>query len=70
MNKNTNLQICPFCGGEAKLILRGNEFTKKRSAEIECVECRTIQVTAAIHSSLEWCRNKAIEKWNKRNNTK
>ena len=60
------IRPCPFCGGEAELITRGNAFTKKRSAEIECSDCHTLQVTGAIHSSLAWCQEKAIEKWNKR----
>jgi len=61
------LKKCPFCDGDAELILRGNAFTKKRSAEIECNSCHTKQVTGAIHNSLKWCKEKAIEKWNKRN---
>jgi len=60
------LRSCPFCGGIAELITRGNAFTKKRSAEVECVKCHTKQVTAAVHSSLGWCENKAVEKWNNR----
>jgi len=66
MKSIEEIKPCPFCGGEAELITRGNAFTKKRSAEIECSKCHTLQVTGAIHSSLEWCQEKAIEKWNKR----
>ena len=65
---STELKPCPFCGGEANLIKRGNEFTKKRSAEVRCQKCRVIQTTSAIRNSLEWCVNTAVEKWNKREN--
>lgn len=60
------LRPCPFCGGTAELITRGNAFTKKRSAEVECCKCHTKQVTGAIHNNLDWCIGVAVEKWNKR----
>ena len=60
------LRSCPFCGGTAELITRGNAFTKKRSAEVECTKCHTKQVTGAIHNNLGWCIGVAVEKWNKR----
>lgn len=66
----TELLPCPLCNGEAKIILRGNAFTKRRSAEIFCTECGVEQVTGAVHNSLEWCSDKAIQKWNKRDFTR
>jgi hypothetical protein len=57
---------CPFCNGEPILIERGNSFTKKRSAEIECTNCHVKIIVGAIHHSLDWCKEKVIEKWNKR----
>jgi len=63
------LKPCPFCGGEAELITRGNQYTKKRSAEIECGKCHTKQITGAIRGTIEWCKETAIKKWNNRVNT-
>ena len=65
---NTDLLNCPFCGGNAELITRGNNATKKRSAEVECTQCHTKQITGAIYKDLMWCAKTAIEKWNKRCN--
>lgn len=59
------LASCPFCGGDAELILRGNEFTKKRSAEILCNKCNVVMTVGAIRNSLEWCTKIVAEKWNK-----
>jgi Lar family restriction alleviation protein len=66
MMSKEELKPCPFCGGKAEMITRGNEATKKRSAEITCTSCRATQITGAIRGSLEWCQDTAIEKWNKR----
>lgn len=60
------LKYCPFCGGESKMTLRGNNTTKKRSAEVRCIRCGTKQVTGAIRNDLKWCEIQAIEKWNER----
>jgi hypothetical protein len=65
-NKTEQLKPCPFCGGVPELITRGNEYSKKRSAEIKCGSCYTKQVTAAIYNSLDWCKEMATQKWNKR----
>lgn len=61
-----DLLPCPFCGGHAEIITVGNDFTKKRSAEVKCKSCFTKQVTGAIRNSIEWCIETAIAKWNKR----
>lgn len=57
---------CPFCGNDVELILRGNEFTKERSAEIKCSSCNVVMVVGAIRNDLDWCTAIAINKWNKR----
>lgn len=57
---------CPFCGGEPEFITIGNDYTKKRSAEITCTNCRVKRTTGAIRQSLEWCGRKAIKAWNDR----
>jgi len=60
------MRRCPFCDDEPILIKRGNSFTKKRSAEIECTNCHAKLIVGAIRNNLEWCEEKVIEKWNKR----
>lgn len=62
------MRRCPFCGNDAILIKRGNAFTKKRSAEIECMNCHVKMIVGAIRNTLEWCEKKVIEKWNSRSN--
>ena len=62
------LKPCPFCGGAAEIKHVGNEHTKKRSVHIDCSTfgC-TVQIrVAAITQSHNWCKEKAIEKWNTR----
>jgi hypothetical protein len=61
-----DLMDCPFCGGKVEIVLRGNDFTNKRSAEIECSYCHTKQATAAKHNTIEWCEEVAIIRWNTR----
>lgn len=60
------LKPCPFCGGEAKITLIGNDLGKKRKAEIKCTKCFTKQVTGAIRHDLAWCEKTATEQWNTR----
>jgi len=59
---------CPFCGGEAKIILIGNDHTKKRKAEVSCmtVGCSSKQTVAAILHDHNWCEQQAIAAWNQR----
>ena len=57
---------CPFCGGEPEFYTIGNDYTKKRSAEIKCTKCMVKRTTGAIEHDLEWCGRKAIEAWNER----
>jgi Restriction alleviation protein Lar len=64
--EESKLLPCPFCGGIPNIIRIGNEHTKKRSVEVKCPICYTIQKTGAIRFSLDWCENVAVEKWNKR----
>jgi len=64
---NEQLKLCQ-CGGKAELRHKGNEYTKKRSSIIGCTAfgCTIQQVVSTMHRSLEWCDEKAIEKWNRR----
>lgn len=63
------LKPCPFCGGsDIDQYQIGNEWTKKRAYEIKCKTfgCCTTRKVGVISQSLEWAREKCIEKWNKR----
>lgn len=68
--KSEKLKPCPFCGGKAELILRGNSFTKKRSAEIECMDCHVKRAVGAIRGTLEWCELIITNWWNQRTTDK
>lgn len=62
----SELKKCPFCGSSVELILRGNAFSKSRSAEIKCSFCPCFMKVGAIHNNLQWCENKITEIWNRR----
>jgi Lar family restriction alleviation protein len=67
---NEALKPCPFCGGEAELIIHGNNFTKKRKAEIKCKKCHVSIIVGAIRFDVDWCVKEAIAAWNKRKDAK
>ena len=60
------LKECPLCGSNPELITRGNEYTKKRSAEIYCKQCCMTMVVGAVRFPLQWAIKKVSEKWNTR----
>lgn len=66
MTNTEELLPCPFCGGEAKKALIGNDYTKKRSVEVKCTQCFVKRVTAGIRSNHEQLNIWATEAWNKR----
>jgi len=60
---------CPFCGGkDIDMYQFGNEWTEKRAYEIKCKTfgCCTSKKVGVISQSLEWAKEKCIEKWNQR----
>lgn len=63
---NIELKPCPFCGGAAKKVLIGNDYTKTRKVEIKCTVCPTTQRIAAIRQNHSWLENSAVERWNER----
>jgi len=60
------LKNCPFCGSKAKISLKGNNFTKERSAIAKCNNCRANIVIGAIKNDCDWVLNKTEEAWNLR----
>lgn len=53
------LKLCPFCGGEAKLIQFYPYMGRRIKSKVCCLKCRA--------NSGEWgMKNKAIETWNRR----
>lgn len=57
---------CPFCGEYPEVRLKGNNATKKRSAEMRCIHCNISMVIGAIRNSLEWCESNLKDRWNRR----
>ena len=68
MRKGESMKDCPFCGSEAELIERGNEFTKRRQVDIKCSNklCRATMVNAALRMSMEKLKNVSIKAWDDR----
>lgn len=62
------LKKCPFCGGEAKLVQKGNDLTKTRSAEVFCIKCFAEIKVTAMRYCVNWCIDTVVEKWNRRAN--
>lgn len=64
----SELKLCPFCGGNAKLHQHGNEHTKKRGMIIQCETpgCFAEQRVFVIKNGLEWAKEKVVENWNTR----
>lgn len=57
---------CPFCGGDPQLTFIGNNYTKSRKVEIECMKCRVKMVNSGIRIGSEQLAKMSIEAWNKR----
>ena len=57
---------CPFCGGEPKILHKGNDHTKSRSVTIKCGCCRVERTDSALRNSMDWLENMAIKQWNTR----
>lgn len=59
---------CPFCGNEAELIEKGNNYTKKRFITIKCTnkDCRAEMTNGAIRNDMNWLRGISTDAWNKR----
>lgn len=57
---------CPFCGNIPELITRGNNYSKKRSAEVYCKPCHLITTVGVIRFPLQWAVDKVTERWNTR----
>ena len=64
--KSNDLKPCPFCGADADIKFIGNDYTKKRSVEIKCTKCFTLQKTGTIMFGHAQCEEWAKEEWNAR----
>ena len=62
----TELKTCPFCGGRAEKKRIGNDYTRKRSIEIRCTQCRVKRVDGAIRHGFDWLDEVATKNWNQR----
>ena len=59
---------CPFCGGSATLMFKGNNYTKSRSATVTCNSCYVSRTIGAVHHDAIWCAKLSIDRWNERQN--
>jgi len=64
--KEIELDDCPFCGGEPKVMHIGNDHTKKRKIEVSCPKCRIKRIDAAIYHGFDFLEKIAAEHWNQR----
>lgn len=62
------LKPCPFCGGEAVYIERGNEHIGLKETSVCCKSCNTKQIHKWIRYKFdfEFVRTKTIQAWNRR----
>lgn len=62
------LKPCPFCGGEAEYIERGNQYIGIKETVVKCKKCHTKQVHKWLKMKFEFERIEqlTIEAWNRR----
>ena len=62
------LKPCPFCGGEAEYIERGNEYMGIKETEIKCKHCGTRQVHKWLRMKFDFekVRELTVDAWNDR----
>lgn len=62
------LKPCPFCGGEAEYIERGNEHTGLKETMVHCKSCNTKQTHkwSRYKFDFEFVRLRTFEAWNRR----
>lgn len=58
--EQTKLKSCPFCGGDAEIILI------KSGYKIQCKKCAVSCIQKVLRKPLEWLRGVMIEHWNTR----
>lgn len=61
------MKPCPFCGGEAGMLHKGNDHTK-RVVTVRCKVgdcCQGIAV-GALRNDFAWCEDTAVRRWNER----
>ena len=61
------LKGCPFCGGEAEVILTGNSIVGYRKVDVRCRICgmgRTYRIVKGTSS--DTIRGQVAKKWNRR----
>jgi transcription initiation factor TFIIIB Brf1 subunit/transcription initiation factor TFIIB len=55
------LKECPFCGGEPEI-----KQDCKNGYKLRCKNCLVGYRQKVLRQSMEWLKNKMIEKWNNR----
>jgi Lar family restriction alleviation protein len=67
MTEKYELKPCPFCGGEAEIILVGNSIEGYSKVDVHCHCCgmgRTYRKLKGMNSNT--IRSQVAEKWNRR----
>lgn len=64
----TKLKPCPFCGGEAEYIEKGNKHVGLKETLVRCKSCNTKQVHKWViyKFDFEFVRISTVEAWNMR----
>ena len=62
------LKPCPFCGGKAQYIERGNQHVGISQTEIKCRRCNTKQTHKWIRLKydFDYVRKTTVDGWNRR----
>ena len=60
------VENCPLCGREPKVLNYGNKYTPKIKVEIKCKSCNLKLVQGAIAFDMDWLEDTTIKNWNNR----
>lgn len=64
----SELKPCPFCGGEAEYIERGNEYSGLKETIVRCKSCGTQQVHKWVRMKFDFEKVRQLTEhdWNRR----
>lgn len=65
-SRDIELLPCPFCGGKPKIKYTGNEYTKQRTVEVACSDCKVKRRHGALKHGFDWLECIAEKAWNQR----
>ena len=64
----SGLKPCPFCGGDAEIILTGNDFIGYSKSQVRCKRCGVGRIQRYMRKKHdgEWIERTVTEHWNQR----